>query len=244
MEDLIVNFAKTGKFEWKGFVDSMLEDLFRSNLQTLMAQIFKGVGLGDVFGGGSTPTGSSNNPLYVVPVGGGGGGGLPSALGNIFGGGGKGSKGSGSGGGGGLGSILGSVGSVILGNGRTPDFNPNTTPSGGGIMGTVGNIVKSVGSGIGSVVSGIGKGLGSIFGGFFANGGNLPAGKFGIVGERGPEMISGPGTITPISGGSTNVVYNINAVDALSFKQMVARDPSFIYAVTEQGRKSAPLMRR
>jgi len=111
-------------------------------------------------------------------------------------------------------------------------------------MGTVGNIVKSVGSGIGSVVSGIGKGLGSIFGGFFANGGNLPAGKFGIVGERGPEMISGPGTITPISGGSTNVVYNINAVDALSFKQMVARDPSFIYAVTEQGRKSAPLMRR
>jgi lambda family phage tail tape measure protein len=80
------------------------------------------------------------------------------------------------------------------------------------------------------------------FAGFFANGGNIPAGQVGIVGEAGPEFISGPATITPFKdapGGATgNVTYNINAVDARSFQEMVAQDPGFIFAVTEQGRKS------
>jgi hypothetical protein len=58
-----------------------------------------------------------------------------------------------------------------------------------------------------------------------------------MVGERGPEFIGGPANITPM-GGSTTVNYNISAVDARSFQQLVAQDPSFIYAVTEQGRKS------
>jgi len=40
------------------------------------------------------------------------------------------------------------------------------------------------------------------------------------------------------------VIYNINAVDAPSFQAMIARDPSFLYAVTEQGRKSLPGTRR
>ena len=248
MEDMIVNFVKTGKFEWRDFVNSMLEEIFRSNLQTLMAKLFQGVGLGDLFGGSKAPTGASNNPLYVVPMGGGalGGGGM-GGLGGILGGG---SSGGGSSSGGGIGSILGKVGSIFTGTGRTPDFNPNTTPGGGGIMGGVTNVVKTIGKGIGSVAKGvggvlgsIGKGLGSIFGGFFANGGTLPAGKIGIVGERGPEFISGPATVTPMGGGTT-VNYNINAVDAMSFKQMIARDPSFIYAVTEQGRKSVPAMAR
>lgn len=83
---------------------------------------------------------------------------------------------------------------------------------------------------------------GSIFGGFFADGGYLPAGKVGIVGERGPELISGPANITPLDGkaGGSNITYNINAVDAKSFKEMVARDPQFIYAITEEGRRRLP----
>jgi len=138
MEDLLVNFVKTGKFEWKSFVNSLAEEILRSNIRRLLAQIFS-------FGGGS---------------------------------------------------------------------------KGGGL-----------------------------FGGFFADGGYLPAGKFGIVGERGPELISGPAQITPLNngslgGGSTVVNYNINAVDAPSFQAMIARDPSFIYAVTEQGRKSLPMTTR
>ena len=234
MEDIIVDFVKTGKFQWRDFVNSMLEELLRSNIQTLMATIFKGVGLGGLFGG-KAPDGSANNPMFVVPVGGSGGGG-----GSIFGGGGSAFRPSGNsssrgglGGGSssGLGGILSSIGGAVLGNGKSPNFNPSMPSTGGGITGVFEDVVK---------------GVGSIFGGFFADGGTLPAGKIGIVGERGPEFISGPATITPMTGGggSTQVTYNINAVDALSFKQMVARDPQFMYAVSEQGRRGTPLGRR
>jgi len=136
MEDLIVNFAKTGKFEFKGFINSILEDLLRSQVRQLIAQTF-----------------------------------------GAFGGGGKG------------GSLLGN------------------------------------------------------FAGFFANGGTIGAGSFGVVGERGPELVSGPATVTPLSGGASYVTYNINAVDAMSFKQMIAQDPSFIHAVAMQGGKGIPSRR-
>ena len=76
-----------------------------------------------------------------------------------------------------------------------------------------------------------------LFGGFFANGGYLPAGQFGIVGERGPEMITGPANITPgARGGALNVT--INAVDAPSFQALVASDPEFIYSVAQRGSRS------
>jgi len=83
----------------------------------------------------------------------------------------------------------------------------------------------------------------------FANGGIIPTNNPVIVGERGPEIISGAAgrNVTPNSQlglGTTNVVYNISAVDARSFKELVASDPSFMYAVTEQGRRSLPTTRR
>jgi lambda family phage tail tape measure protein len=76
-----------------------------------------------------------------------------------------------------------------------------------------------------------------------------------IVGERGPEVFlpKSAGNIVPNNklgssgnglGGGTSVVYNINAVDSMSFKQLVARDPGFLYSVTEQGRKTIPSTRR
>ncbi len=40
--------------------------------------------------------------------------------------------------------------------------------------------------------------LGGLFGGFFADGGRLGAGKWGIAGEAGPEVIHGPAQVTPI----------------------------------------------
>jgi hypothetical protein len=66
----------------------------------------------------------------------------------------------------------------------------------------------------------------------------IPPGRFGVVGERGPEFVSGPASVTPMA--ATNVTYNINAVDAASFKAMIARDPAFIHAVAMQGSKSVP----
>jgi lambda family phage tail tape measure protein len=87
-----------------------------------------------------------------------------------------------------------------------------------------------------------------------AAGGPVTAGQPYIVGERGPEVFLPTSSGTIVSndklgsngggGNSTYVNYNINAVDAPSFRQLLARDPSFLYAVTEQGRKTIPATRR
>lgn len=90
--------------------------------------------------------------------------------------------------------------------------------------------------------SGGGASLGKLFAGFFANGGMIPSGSFGVVGERGPELVSGPATVMPMAGGGA-VTYNINAVDAMSFKSLVARDPGFIHAVATQGARKVPTRR-
>lgn len=132
IEDTIVNFVKTGKFEFKSLVADILETLLRSQIQQTIAQIFQATNLSSGFGNLSNP-----------------------------------------------------------------------------------------------------------FAGFFANGGMIPAGQFGVVGERGPELVTGPAQVTPLTGGG-NVTYNINAVDASSFKQLVARDPEFIHAVALKGGRSIP----
>lgn len=129
------------------------------------------------------------------------------------------------------GSILGGL---FGGGPASSSGSSGGSGSGGGLLGTVGSIV-------GGVVSGIG----SFFGGLFANGGTLPGGQFGIVGEAGPELITGPANITPLQGlgSTTNVTYNISAVDAASFRSLVARDPEFIHAVAMKGGSSVPMRR-
>ena len=102
---------------------------------------------------------------------------------------------------------------------------------------------------MGNILSGVGgsAGGGGLFGGFgkllgFADGGLIPTNGPVIVGERGPEIISGAAgrNVTPNSALGGNVTYNINAVDAMSFKQMLAADPTFLHAVAEQGRRRLP----
>jgi lambda family phage tail tape measure protein len=139
MEDAIVNFSKTGKFEFKNFVAMMTEELLRSQVRQLMANI------------------------------------------------------------------------MLVSRGAT----------GGGLL----------------------SGIKSLFG--FAAGGVVGANQPVIVGERGPEvfMPAGGGNIIPngaMSGGAGAVTLNINAVDAPSFQALVARNPQFIHAVAEMGRRSIP----
>jgi len=77
----------------------------------------------------------------------------------------------------------------------------------------------------------------------FAGGGVIPTNAPVLVGERGPEILSGAAGRTVIPNnqlGGTSVIYNINAVDAMSFKQLIAQDPTFIHAVAEQGRRTLP----
>jgi lambda family phage tail tape measure protein len=144
MEDALVKFAKTGKFEWKSMVSSMLEDLLRSQLRQTMASVFQ-IGGNQVKGGG------------------------------------------------------------------------------GGLLG------------------------GSIIPGILAAGGPVSDRRPYLVGERGPELFvpNSAGSMVPNSGlqGGGNVTYNISAVDALSFKQMIAKDPGFIHAIATQGSKYTPARR-
>ena len=257
LEDLLVDFVKTGKFEWKNFAASMMEELLRSQIQQTFSNVLGGIT--DLFGGGDTGQGrgaSPSNPVYVADVLSGGGAG---AGGGVFGNQGGGVFGNGGSTAYGMGSLATGRGDPFAALGSLFDFGSkpyettnapsdwfsatqadnfyepwkNTQSSGG--------LWDSISSGTSGLWDAVSTGVSDLFSGWFANGGNIPAGKFGIVGERGPELASGPTTITPLSGlGGTNVTYNINAVDAASFKSMIAADPGFIHAVAMQGASGVP----
>ncbi|MDA7807342.1 hypothetical protein N8955_01260 [bacterium] len=76
-------------------------------------------------------------------------------------------------------------------------------------------------------------------------GGPIMKNKPYLVGEAGAEVIipNAGGNVIPnneLMGGKTMVTYNIQAVDARSFKQLVASDPEFIYSVTQAGARRIP----
>ena len=81
-----------------------------------------------------------------------------------------------------------------------------------------------------------------------ADGGNVMRNRPYLVGERGPELMVPltSGSIVPndemtsLGGSRSFVTYNISAVDARSFKQLVAQDPEFIYNVTRVGERRLP----
>jgi lambda family phage tail tape measure protein len=86
LEDAIVDFTKTGKFNWKKFVAEMSEELLRAQIRKTIANLGKAFGLDDLFGGGA-PGSSANNPMYVRDADGGGigGGAQGGGGGGIFG---------------------------------------------------------------------------------------------------------------------------------------------------------------
>ena len=88
----------------------------------------------------------------------------------------------------------------------------------------------------------------SSFAGFFAQGGYIPPGKSGIVGEAGPELVTGPANVTPMGQlqGSTTIVnnYNISAIDSRSVAQFFAENRRTMLGATEQARKELPIRQR
>ncbi len=72
-------------------------------------------------------------------------------------------------------------------------------------------------------------------------GGNLMPNRPVLVGESGPEIFypASSGSLQA-NGMGQNITYNIQATDAPSFQALVARDPEFIYSVTEAGRRRIP----
>ncbi|MCH9835718.1 tape measure protein, partial [bacterium] len=201
MEDMIVNFVKTGKLEWKDLFASMAEELLRNKIKegfaSLMDELSSGTGvigqIGEMFGlkgmsTGSTKGSSANNPMYVYDVASGAGGAISKVMGG----------GSSSGGNGttGIGSAIGSV------------FGP--------VGAAVGGMVEKAAGGLGGVVSGVVDFVKDLWP--FADGGIVTKPMMGLVGEAGPEAIIPLDRISEMMGGGTTVVYNINAVDARSFQ--------------------------
>ena len=93
---------------------------------------------------------------------------------------------------------------------------------------------------IGGSITGL-AGAGASFGQTGAGGGNLMKNRPVLVGESGPEIFypASSGNLQA-NGMGTTVNYNIQATDAVSFQALVARDPEFIYSVTEAGRRRIP----
>jgi hypothetical protein len=76
------------------------------------------------------------------------------------------------------------------------------------------SLLKNLGSNLGGGAAGGGAGgvfgtIASAFAGFFADGGMIPRGQFGVVGEDGPELVGGPTRVTPMGGGAPSVTNNI-----------------------------------
>lgn len=101
--------------------------------------------------------------------------------------------------------------------------------------------------GAGGAITGFGGGglFGDLFGGARRLGGPVQKNVPYLVGEMGPELFTPPGAgnIVPnnqLRGQPTQVNYNIQAVDARSFKQLVAQDPEFLYSVTQAGARRLP----
>jgi tape measure domain-containing protein len=111
----------------------------------------------------------------------------------------------------------------------------NEAASGGlGIFGKIGSALGrfgSLASIAGLAIPGIGQiaGISSILGSFaggFAEGGYIPSGQWGIVGERGPEVVRGPASVSPGAMPQINVP---PARDPMSF----ARDQQWVRAIVE-----------
>jgi len=96
----------------------------------------------------------------------------------------------------------------------------------------------------GAYTPGSGGFFGSLVSSIFgkAGGGSVMSNRPYVVGERGPELFvpGSSGTIVPNNAMGQQVTYNINAVDAPSFKALVARDPEFIFNVTQAGARRQP----
>ena len=87
-----------------------------------------------------------------------------------------------------------------------------------------------------------------LFGGARQRGGPVQAGQAYVVGEAGPELFvpNASGNIVANDvvqggdGGAMNIT--INAVDTESFRQALARDPRFIYNLTQRGARAQGVM--
>ncbi len=127
-----------------------------------------------------------------------------------------------------LSSIFGGLGGGGTGGGIGGIFS--------GISNFFGGLFGGGGGGGGGLPLGLGSIGSSLFGGFFADGGRLGAGKFGIAGESGPEVIHGPATITPMAqmtGQSPAVNITIQAIDTQTGTEFLLKNKKQVEGIIQ-----------
>lgn len=91
--------------------------------------------------------------------------------------------------------------------------------------------LQSVFSGFGGGSSGGGGGVfGKLFAGLFDSGGNIPAGQFGIAGERRPELVEGPTLVrgpARVTGGAATARMLNGAAAAGTVRLIIEEDTAF-----------------
>jgi hypothetical protein len=124
-------------------------------------------------------------------------------------------------------SFLQAMGSMILGVMQliiklqiAKAIEASLGSGGGGGGGFLGGIFSFLGGGSGILPGNTGLPWVKSYAGGFANGGTIPAGQWGIAGEKGPEIIRGPASVTPMNGGATEqrVFVEISLTDDLNAK--------------------------
>lgn len=73
----------------------------------------------------------------------------------------------------------------------------------------------------------------SSFSGLFAEGGTIPAGEWGIVGERGPEIVTGPAEVMPMAGAQGTVTLSLSDLPPARTPFDVVRDGAWLRILHE-----------
>ena len=205
INDQLARLLSGQKTSWGSFFTGLSESFAKMALQDAESGIFKK--LGGLFGGSGAAGGGDEAWSEKIPV----VGGLLGKLGGVFGGGAAGGKRDGSSAGTALYVQMAGDGGAALG--LTDLFGGGGGESGGG--------AASGESGGNPLLAIVGK----IFGGFRAEGGSVDPGRAYVVGERGPEVWTPPGsgTIVPNHKLGGNNYYTINAqgTDAAQVEQRV-----------------------
>lgn len=87
--------------------------------------------------------------------------------------------------------------------------------------------------------------IGSFFAGFFDNGGNIPAGKFGIAGEKGMEIVQGPAQVTStkdtakMMGGNTIIINQPGVSNTREAERSAGATRRAVYGAVNSGSRYA-----
>lgn len=87
--------------------------------------------------------------------------------------------------------------------------------------------------------------IGSFFAGFFDNGGNIPSGQFGVVGEKGPEIVRGPVNVTGredtkrLSSGNTIIINQPGVSNTREAERSAGATRRAVYGAVNSGSRYA-----